>query len=248
MHQLYLSYEASSFDYREPGVMHEEGALEGYVIGFAWSPAGAPHSRSRMMLRLEYARRAGTVDYDGQLSDGTAYRIAGIDDQLTEARVLLGIVRRIDAPLWMIAFTGYGWRELSDDASFDPAGYERISRYAYLPLGIGLVYPLGAGSRMGAELEYDLLLRGKQISRLSERSPEPTDIENVQRSGSGARGSLWLQVGAQGVSLRLGPWVRHWSLDTSEPAESSGPLSSRVEPRNHSWEIGVHIGLVLSLY
>ncbi|MCK4413100.1 MAG: hypothetical protein KAY32_06115 [Candidatus Eisenbacteria sp.] len=246
-HQLQIAYEASSFDYEEPAVMREQGGLEGFALSYAWSPGGRSDSPSRPVLRFALVERSGTVDYTGQLTDGTDYRIAGIKDRLFEFRVLIGLMRQIDPSFCMIAYAGYGRRSLRDDASFDPAGYERVSRYDYLPLGVELIRALGANLRIGAELEYDALITGKQTSRLSELDPSLPDVENEQKSGSGAGGWLWLQVGTGGIAMTIGPWVRYWSLDTSLPSESSGPFSSRVEPRNHSWEVGGRVGVVVSI-
>lgn len=72
--------EVYNFKYEEPGYMEEEGIMYGVRFGYTVrdlvpvSPKGSPSDRGAM-YRVEGRVALGEVDYDGELMDGTPYKI-----------------------------------------------------------------------------------------------------------------------------------------------------------------------------
>ena len=140
----------------------------------------------------------GTVDYDGQLLDGTPYEMSDIKDWLVDVRFLGGD----------IVYIGVGYRYLRDDSSPDPAGYLRQSNYLYWPIGLRLKSNEKKGWTIGGSAEFDFLVAGLQLSDLSNLGLGT--VANVQGFGEGygARGAIRLE----NKNFRIEPFVRYWQL------------------------------------
>ncbi|MBU4311914.1 MAG: autotransporter outer membrane beta-barrel domain-containing protein [Candidatus Omnitrophica bacterium] len=234
-HTWELGTEISQITYEEPGVMEEEGVM--------WGVLGSYTYRDNWMLRGEGRLSYGQVDYDGKLSDGTPYTISGIDDCMFEFRGLAGY----DFPVWtatiLTPYTGFGYRYLNDDPSFDPAAYNRESNYYYSPIGIETITPLKNGWSVGAVLEYDYFWSGVQKSYLSDLHPSLNDVENDQNEGYGFRSSVRFQKESGDVDYVIEPFIRYWNIDQSEMSDVTygGSYTGVLlyEPANESTEFGV---------
>ena len=118
-HAAEIGTEISYIKYKEPGIMDEKGMMYGVVGSYTY--------HNTLMFRAEGKWSYGKVDYDGELSDGTPYTINNIDDYILEFRGLLGYDFFLSQTLSLTPFTGFGYRYLNDDPSFDSAGYKRES-------------------------------------------------------------------------------------------------------------------------
>jgi len=241
-HTWEIGPEVYYFRYIEPHVMEDNGLFYGAVASYTyrgWVPASLeqPLLEDKGLIRLEGRFASGQVDYDGALSNGTPYTMNDIDDSVFETRLLLG-VEELDQDWLASLYTGFGYRYLNDDSSFDPAGYERESNYLYIPLGYRLDGSLQDGWSWGGGLEADFLLRGKQISHLSDVGL--LNVENHQKKGYGLRASLRFQnrIG-KGIFI-IEPFIRHWDIDKSELSHFGSGLYG-IEPENKTTEFGLQL-------
>jgi hypothetical protein len=137
-------------------------------------------------------------------------------------------------------YFGLGYRYLSDEASKDPAGYDRESNYFYSPLGLELTTKLSNGWSIGATVEHDIFWFGKQINHFSDM-----DITNDQTEGYGIRGSIKLCKEMEKVNLVIEPFVRYWDISKSEESTVvlPGAIMAFWEPDNTSTEYGVNVAV-----
>jgi hypothetical protein len=234
-----LGAELSSIAYEEPGVMKEDGVMYG-IVG-SWT-----NYHDRAMVRVEGRFSYGQVDYEnsGTLDD--------IDDFMLEFRMLGGRELSVLKPAVVMAYAGFGYRYLNDDSggmttSTGAKGYERVSNYFYLPIGIEALVGMEKGWSLGAALEYDLFLWGKQVSRLSDANPSYSDIENEQSDGYGWRGSIRLRKEWGSKEFAIEPFIRYWDIKQSDyqPVLYNGVVwGYGYEPKNNSREVGVKLSII----
>lgn len=233
-HTWELGTEISQIKYEEPGLMKEDGIMWGILCSYTY--------RNNLMLKAEGRFSYGEVDYDGQLQDGTPYTIDGIDNYMLEFRVLGGYDFPILKATILTPYIGFGYRYLNDNASFDPAGYERESNYYYSPIGIETFTDLQNGWFVGLTIEYDLFWKGVQKSHLSDAVATLNDAENDQKDGYGIRGSIKFQKKGEKVDFVIEPFIRYWDIEKSEGASitlSGTIIRVAFEPENDSTEIGI---------
>jgi hypothetical protein len=231
----YIGLSLSSYKYQEPGIMSSKGVKLGLDL----------HStdilQNDYFIRGDLRYAFGFVDYH---SNGTG-SASGEPDWYIEARVLAGkdwpIKNSVFSP-----YTGLGYRYLFNDArgincvgSACYFGYRRESNYFYLPAGFVHHMTLNGQSKLAYTLEYDRLLAGKQISRLSDGGQGHSDATNNQRSGYG----LKLSVMYQKDDWAIGPYAHYWNIGQSDivPEIKNGIPTGYglAEPANNTVEFGL---------
>lgn len=243
-HSVELGWEVGRFYYKEsisgPHFMEEQGFLAGPVLDYRFrAPTG-------LELFVEAGHWRGTIEYHGTLSDssGNVVGETHLDNRqrLTELRVGGAIpVEGTGAEL----YAGYGYRRWFDGlgAHSDGGGYDRITRYHYLPLGVRWARPLGGEWRITARAENDLFLYGLNTSRFSQLDQYETNAEFSQDNGWGGRLSAGVE-GAVSDHLRagVGLFLRHWRVETSSSdsvRRTNGGFDSYEEPRNRTTFYGL---------
>lgn len=199
----------------------------------------------RWQLRGELRYAWGEMDYSGS---GTAN---GIDDTVFEGRALLAHVFPTGDGRQFIPYVGFGYRRLEDNfggvtTSTGALGYDRISQYYYIPIGLESILPLGRGWHLKPTIEFDYFLKGTQTSRLSTVLAGLSDLENDQGSGYGLRGSLTFASTILRTPVEFGPFIRYWNIDESDVATISfrGRTVARgLEPANETFEAGLALKL-----
>jgi len=233
-HSFEIGPEVSHIEYKEPGVMKEDGIM--YGIGAAYT-----YRINATMFRVEGKYSYGQVDYQ---NSGT---IDGIDDYMFEIRGLLGFDYRISDKSIITPYIGLGYRYLNDDtagmvSSDGSFGYERESNYYYSPIGVKTLSYMGNGWLWGITAEFDYFWRGQQKSHLSDAISSLNDLENDQNDGYGYRGSLKFQKKVDTMSFIFEPFIKYWNIDKSEDKNvtySGVIIGYGYEPENESTEIGV---------
>jgi hypothetical protein len=228
-----IAPEISWIRYVEPDMMSEEGfmyGVSGSIIyhGHLFSKSEKAES---WMLRGDGRHSWGEVDYRGALMDGTPYEMHNIEDEMMEFRGLIGL------DVWnrvarTTPYTGFGYRYLNDDSSFDPAGYEREANYFYVPIGFEIGFPSESEWSFGATIELDILAWGKQKSHLGGTYGT---IENRQDEGRGFRASLRFQKNQPGLDFAFEPFCRLWNISDSDVSDGF------IEPENSSTEVGLRL-------
>ena len=171
----------------------------------------------------------GQVDYQ---SNGTG-TMSGIPDYQLETTGYIGIPFE-NSNSRITYFTGLGGRYLLNASglklsSTGHSGYDRESRYVYMPFGIN--FETGSFELRG---EYLYFLYGQQKSYLSDVSPNLPDITNDQEEGSGMRLTAKLyNQGGMGYEIYMDYWdIADSKLDTT---------GNFMEPRNTTSETGLRI-------
>jgi hypothetical protein len=233
-HTWEIGADISHIAYKEPDIMTQKGTMYGISAAYIY--------RDGVMIRVMGRYGYGKVDYH---NSGT---INGIDDSIFEIRMLGGYDFKISNSFTITPFIGLGYRYLKDDmagriTSAGDVGYLRESNYCYSPVGIEAINVFNRGWSVGIILEYDIFLKGMQKSHFSTAIAGYNDIENNQKSGFGARGSIIIKKQTDHVSYGVEPFIRYWNIDDSDVQNltCSGSCAGSVvwEPKNNSTEIGV---------
>jgi hypothetical protein len=187
----------------------------------------------------------GVVDYVG-----SGYQ-AGAPDWYAEASGVIGRDIQFGGAVFA-PYVGIGYRHLFNDlrgySSDGSLGYRRESNYLYVPIGVTHRYRLQGSAVWATTFEFDKLLRGKQLSRLSDLVghggySDAPDISNVQSGGFGFRAEMMYEMG----DLAFGPFVNIWRIDKSDSVVRSITQNSVstgysfTEPQNRTTEFGMRM-------
>ena len=226
----------SSYQYNEPSVM----SLQGRKLALDLQVNRLLENQQFFRGELRYA--GGTVDYT---SNGTGSR-TGIPDLYLEARGMVGKDWLMNNAV-LVSYFGVGYRYLYNDARGVNCtntacywGYRRESNYLYLPVGVSYRMAAPNNARWVGTLEYDHLVTGRQISRLSDGGQGDGDISNLQTQGYGLKMSMLFE----NRNWSIGPFVHYWNIAQSEKviAFKNGVADSWAwEPSNNTLEFGVQV-------
>jgi hypothetical protein len=162
-------------------------------------------------------------------------------DALAELRMMAGKDFEIGNYL-LSPYAGVGARFLSNDlrglTSSGAAGYRRESWYTYLPLGVTHRFAVDGKARISTSLEYDFLIEGRQRSRTTDFGAT-SDLNNLQRKGSGAR----LSVSYETENWSAGVFYHYWDIEDSEKGTYTDPsfVYVAIEPHNTTKEFGAQV-------
>jgi len=233
-HTWEIGPEISHIRYEEPSLnMEENGVMYGIGASYAY--------HNGVMLKGEIGYSYGYVDYKGT---GT---VDNIEDYLLEIRGLAGYDFFITESSMITPYIGFGYRQLYDNfggtiSSTGTWGYDRESKYCYIPIGIETFSDISNGWFFGITAEFDYFLEGKQTSYLSGHDPGYNDPENKQKDGYGFRGSLKFQKKGERIGYIIEPFIRYWKIDKSEIENityNGTYLTYGWEPENKSTQIGI---------
>lgn len=222
---------------------YREGSLDVTEQGWFGGITGEVQVDYRSWQFRADARFAhGRMDYSGS---GT---VDGIDDYVFEGRLTFGreLVIGASGRSRITPYLGYGYRRLYDDlggrvSSSGALGYDRLSQYHYLPLGVEGLFYLGDRLSIRPTIEYDRLIHGTQDSYLSDTGLFD-DVHNNQESGYGVRASLMLGTLLGSWRTEFGPFFRYWNIEQSDTAPltiAGVVVGSGWEPANETWEAGM---------
>ncbi len=248
--------ETSYIHYRETGIMRQKGAMYGIFGAYTHRFSENQHIRSLQdifsgtnkinMFRFDGKFSYGWVDYSSERTGEDE----GIRDYLLEARAVAGY----DLPFWpasrLTPYLGIGYRYLNDDSAGRRTttghfGYERESRYVYIPLGLEFSSDRSNNWTVGVTTEYDIFLGGKQLSHLGDAVAGLNTVENEQRDGWGFRGAVRLMKRNENIDFFFEPFMRYWKIDDSEISlltYQGVAVGYGLEPENKSTEYGLKLG------
>ena len=235
-----IGAEISHMKYKEPDIMEQDGMMYGVSAAYTFL-------RNKLMLKADSRFSYGQVDYSSPIS-GT---LDNINDYNIETRVSVGYDCDVSEKVSVIPYVGFGYRYLNDDmsgkiSSTGAAGYERESNYLYSPIGLDAMVDLENGWLLGAVAEYDLFWYGMQRSHLEDVGYGLSAMDNDQKSGWGARGSVEIKKKGDKVDFLIEPFVRYWSIKKSEETNLTYygfVIGKGWEPKNNSTEFGVRIAV-----
>lgn len=243
-----LGFEFNRYRYDEPVFdLLTRGNLFGLYANYTARPAKgeALYEDILNMYRAEVRFNYGLVNYKSAPSG----KLDEIQDWAVEARLLVGKDFMMTPDVRATPYIGFGYRYLNDDSagratSTGAIGYERESRYYYIPMGVEFTTKISDSWMVSPTLEYDYFIQGEQLSYLSDVHWAYPDLRNKQREGLGLRGSLkFVQTGAS-INFVFEPYIRYWHIEDSEEATVAGPifLVTGLEPENKTLEYGIRMG------
>jgi hypothetical protein len=214
-------------DTKEQFVMSQDG----YMIGLI--SASADYNQGSYFGWITKLA-AGEVDYT---SNGTG-TMTGIPDYQFETTGYLGIPFE-GSNYRITSFGGLGFRYLLNASglrlsSTGHAGYDRESRYLYVPLGINIESSPVNNSYWEFRAEYLHFISGQQTSYLSQVSSNYSDFTNDQDKGSGIKLTYKYHFDS---SFGIEGYSDYWDIADSKP-DASGNF---YEPRNSTSEAGIRI-------
>jgi hypothetical protein len=227
-----LAAQASGYSYLEPDFAKLRGNRLGIVAtGTLTSPEG-------VFSRFDFRQSYGRLKYEGS---GTQ---SDVPDLILEARVVAGL-DWLGGSFSLSPHLGLGYRYLYSDSrgytSTGAIGYRRESNYLYAPLGLTARFRLGNRWVLAPMLEADILVRGRQASKLTDAGLGLMDITNEQKEGRGHRASLMLEKDHWAV----GAWTQYWHIDNSDfqcaTAVVNGLCFGGREPENYTRETGLEL-------
>ena len=224
--------EVYSYAYREPNFVAQTGPYVGVNGSYT-------HSFGPWFVTGNVIAGIGYLDYS---STGTG-RIHGIWNYTADLRGLVG--RDLPLGAWVASpYIGIGYRLLFDQAggrnsTTGAAGYDRLSQYFYIPLGVSL--GIAAGDWVfRPSAEYDLFIHGIQTSYVSEVGFD-NDPVNQQTHGYGVRAAFLAETRTSWGNIAFGPFFRYWNIGRSQNATLSlggTPAFTVFEPANNTVEAG----------
>ncbi len=245
-HTITLSPEAGYYNFRETG-MEENGFLYGLSGSYTYRAESSVEQLSKVMLKVDGRIIFGRVDYNGYLYDELYYEIKKVKNFISEFRGLAGYDFSIFSDTTITPFSGIGYRYLKDQLQKVNAGYRRVSKYLYTPLGFETNTPLANGWSAGVKAEYDFFWSGKQTTYLSDLDSLFSDVENDQTSGYGFKVSIKIRKEMDDKNYIFEPYVDYWSINSSDvkPIFHTGvpAAKSLQEFDNNATIIGMKVGV-----
>jgi len=230
-----MGIETSYISYTEPGVMREEGFMQGITAALAFR-------EYNYMLSIEARASMGQVDYHS----GDSGDIDDIDDSMWEVRGIAGYDFELSETLAVTPYIGLGYRHLNDNmggmtSTRGSLGYDREISYTYSPIGIDVTKAFENTWNIKLRLEYDYFIEGHAESHLGS-IPGYYDIENDQEGGRGARGSIMFKRKGEAMDFIIEPFYRYWRIKDSKATKDPGG-SIWMEPKNTSKEFGINLAV-----
>jgi hypothetical protein len=215
-----------------------KGSLYGGYLGYTARPPKNENFFEDVVdvFKLEGRFQYGSVDYQSAGNGKTRDE----NNWTYELRGLVGKDFSVLNTSRLTPYSGIGFRYLDNDGSghvtdLGFSGYNRISRYLYIPLGVEFSAKVSEDWILSPSMEYDFFINGTQISEIDPR------IKNKQDSGFGMRGSLKLVKLDKAVNFIVEPYVRYWHIDDSDHVVVSPFVYT--EPENKTTEYGVRLGV-----
>ncbi len=263
----------SMIQYKEPGVMKETGMMCGlqgaYTHRFHENPVIRSFrdiftSQNKInLVRVDGLFSWGYVDYEGSHNEDD------IRDYMVETRGVFGYDINMPKGLRVTPYVGFGYRYLNDGFDKTPAktvngvnyysGYERESRYYYVPFGFEGEKKMRNDWALEFMFEYDFFSQGEQKSHLEDQqfggvNPGYDTLTNDQSEGYGLKSSVGMKKESGDYDFFFETFLRYWWINDSnvEFLRKNGALvpvpgqpgyyEAGYEPENNSTEFGIRVG------
>lgn len=236
-----LGLTVSDYVYKEPSLGVK---ITSTKIGFDYN--GTIKLDSSLFLKADFRYATGKAEYSGSGTQDDE------DDWYFDARGLIATDLAF-LHFSISPYAGLGFRHLYNDSrgttSTGHIGYRRESNYFYIPFGLTHRINLTQATSLETTFEYDHLVRGTQISYLSDTEQSTgyyhvDDTHNTQSEGFGLRFSSMVKMD----NLAFGPYITYWDIKQSDTVatqtRSWGGQTSYLyvfEPKNSTLETGFKV-------
>ncbi len=235
---------AGLFDYAysEPGVMSIEGTL--FNMGVEYRRL-ATATNGNLWWGLNGALAVGQPTYDGAVVNlATNVRTPVKEkstDLILDTEALLGLTFWPDNIVGFELSVGLGAWYLYNKIG-GGGSYTRQTTYWTLPVGGKIILFNRRSVRAILSGQYNLLLRGRVQSRLSEASSSLQDSDNTQSEGYGTKLSAKLEWARPKGAIYFELHARTWDLERSDGAPQGNLVF--YEPKNDTRTLGANVGWV----
>lgn len=241
-----LSLESYYFHYKE---LDEEGELfmqeYGLMAGISYSYV---YNVNNFLFNYLGRVSCGKVNYDGATMSGRPLYLENIFDYTWETRTTLGKKFLLNSKIDFTHSVGIGYRYLNDNmGKVYYGGYERESRYWYIPLNFETNINFSSSKTYGFNLEFDYFLKGLQKSHLSDFNPYYNDVVNVQNGGFGIKSRVFIEKEFDKCEFFGTLFSSFWHIKKSEISflKYDDEIVAEVwEPENITLEMGLIMGLI----
>ena len=223
-----LALSLSDYKYEESGHM----SLAAKKVAFHFSRTDALKSiwfkpDQSWFLQSDFNYAQGKADYQSPKSG----ILNATPNWYFESRALIGIDFNMGDYL-LAPYIGLGFRYLYNDLRTNDyrQGYRRESNYLSLPVGLTHKIKLLNQYQLTSTGEYLYLIKGLQVSNLSDGNPVAKDVSLAQPRGYGFRLAAMMRFDDWSV----GPTLNYWRIEQSE----IGGQPPVLEPLNTSYEVG----------
>jgi hypothetical protein len=248
-----VGVELFDYSYREQvegqTVVRDDGRFVGLTLGYVGKLGDGWFLRGRL------SGAAGSVDYRSEGSiidpDGEEARLDNVSQGIGSLEVHIGRDFMLSGGTSITPFAGFASRVLDDNSGGEETengllGYDRQVSYAYVPTGFAVRTPVGGGAALTFSAQYNWIVGGDAESKFSDLDPEAPDVKVDLNGGHGFELSAIAEIPLGRDSIRVGPFVRRWSLKQSDSFVITNPDDPTeslelFEPKNRTTEIGVRI-------
>lgn len=224
--------DVSYYHYHEstPPAMRVQGPLGGLTFAYTGAMGRG------WVARAEARGTVGSPQYKGSGVKDDVPNYSG-ELRLTIGREFVG------ESVALLPYVGVGYRTLLNDLRWLDSGtvwgYERLSQYVFVPIGLQPRAKLPDGSVLRLTAEFDPLVQGWQDSDFHGGNPGWPNVQNKQKAGYGLRGELMFER----PRWAFGPFVNYWNVNQSDLDCAQGPTMyvCAYEPHNHTLEYGLSL-------
>jgi hypothetical protein len=206
----------ASYKYDEPSYMTLKANKVGIDFSgtYAWGSQW-PNPQQGWFVKGEFQTLSGKADYQSPFSGA----INNTPNRSVEVRALVGKDFEVGGVVFA-PYVGLGYRHL-----YSNIGYERISTYNTLPIGLTHKMSTAGLAQLNTTVEYMHLLSGEHKANLLSQN-----VSLDQRRGYGLR----LSVMHRQDTWSMGPTLTYWNMAQSEV----GGVLPVYEPQNKTIELG----------
>ena len=223
-------------------IVRDDGPFIGITLGYVQKLGDG------WLLRGRLSGAAGSVDYR---SDGGQERLDNVSQGIGHFELVAGRDFMVSERMSLTPFVGFATRVLNDESGGEETesgllGYDRKLNYAYVPVGVALRHSTGRRGGITFSAQYNHVVGGEAESRFSDVNPELPDVKLDLNGGSGFELSAIADIPLGGNAIRVGPFVRGWSIDQSKSVILTNPEDPTeavelFEPRNRTTEVGLRL-------
>lgn len=251
-----IGTEVYHFHYEEPELMKQNGFMYGVNGRVKVDFAKNDHIKSWSDV-LKRVPNFTTFTFDGRFAKGevdyesvSTGSAKGEKNYMFESRMTIGSTLPVQTDLNVTPYIGFGYRYLNNDSAgiqttTGAYGYERESRYYYMPVGIESKKQLSEDWSYRLLLEYDFFFDGDQISHLDDVSTVYSSVRNDQNKGFGLKTGIKLIKENPNYDFYLEPFWNYWHLERSDFSSitcDNIPCAVGYEPKNRTSELGFKLG------
>lgn len=234
-----INFESASFNYKEPGVMNENGVLNGVSGQIQYI------ENSNLWFMGNGTYLSGSAEYNGSLQDEKKTPIKAMDNyRILDVAGKGLLLTDLSVNNKVSLFFGFGRRITEDLDDASPNDYYRKHIYNYYSLGMHVFIPHDDLTASVIQAGIDTMFSGTTQTKLSDVDSSYPDFD-LKFNGGNALNLEWqLSRVYNGLNLFAGLAYKKWNVNRSDVAtvEFRGETAYFVEPKNETSTVAFKFG------